>query len=294
MKERDFRVDDGRIQAYYPGSDILMYEIEMSPIDGDNTYNFPRKFLINAMRKRSGLCALVNDDALRGIRGSAAMIDYINDEQIHGGMDNKFMYGSVDAVRSRIRKIEEISSGFAKESINRGEEFCFYEAGSGFLRLPLLILESLKEDGYRQDLVYIGTDRNPDVVETASKIAEFRGVSDKIRVCHGDALKALQSLDKELDLVLAEGAMEYWEPDYCKAFAEESRRHLKNGGRLVATATHEIPKEKIAKILDFYFEPKSEDEFKEIFTDTGFGEPRLIKTEPPNISIGIARNSNRA
>ena len=57
----------------------------------------------------------------------------------------------------------------------------------------------------------------------------------------------------------------------------------------MATATHVIPKKAIAKFLGFYFDPKSEKEFIDMFNSAGFSEPILIKTEPPNISIGVAR-----
>ena len=66
---------------------------------------------------------------------------------------------------------------------------------------------------------------------------------------------------------------------------------LADNGVLIATATHKIPKATVARLLDFYFEPRSEDYFIKIFTQSGFEPPILIKTDPPSISVGITRKA---
>ena len=293
-RRRDFRLGDGTPVAYYPNSDIPMYEVPMTPLSPDCGYGFMKRNLINLTRKRSGLCSIVNEDALHNRVGSSAMIDYINAEQLHGSMDKYFMYGSVNAVRSRIRKVEELTVDLAKGSFEKRGEVSIYEAGCGFIRLPLNILDSLGGELYNLNLSYVGVDKNPDVVKVASKISEFRGASDKIRVYKGDALEELCKLNGELDMILVEGAMEYWSPEYRESFLEESGKHLSEDGVLVGTSTQTIPKEGIARFLGFYFPPTSQEDFIDTFTNAGFNEPKLIKTEPPNISIGIGMKKNPA
>lgn len=290
MKKRDFvPLDKKNIGVYYPESDIHMYDMSMTPIDRKCGYKPLRRGFINFMRKNSGLCAVVNDGTLRGVMGPAEMIDYINANELHGPLDGIFMGGSVNAVRSRIEKVEKLTGQFAEEAIRGGKKFRLYEAGSGFLRIPINIIDSLKSRDLKPELFYVGVEKDKNAAEAALKIADFEGISDKIDVHLGDALEILRRMDDEFDCVLVEGAMEYWSPHYCKAFAEESYRHLKKGGRLVSTATHVIPKEKMARVLDLYFEPKSESEFIEMYTESGFEEPVLFKTNPPNISVGVGK-----
>lgn len=288
MREREFKKEDERLIAYYPGKNgsVMMYQTIMGHIDKLDNYGFVKKNLLTLLRSTSGLCSIINENALNGQIGSAAMIDYINAEQYHGQLDTIFMGGSVAAVRSRIRKIEEISKNIAKNLVDKKIKVNVYEAGCGFIRIPLGIFDFIGEENH--DLFYfIGVEKNPTVVEVASKIAESENLSDKIKVYEGDALESLRKLDGYSNLIIAEGAMEYWNLEYSIEFAREAYRHLDKGGALVGTATHIIPKRRIAEFLGTYFNPLSEEHFKNVFIEAQFSETKLIKTEPPNISIGI-------
>jgi ubiquinone/menaquinone biosynthesis C-methylase UbiE len=282
---------DGNVFViYYPGSDIPMYEVSLTPINSNCPYGPLRKAVLNFIRKRSGLCARVNDDVLEGVRGSAAMIDYIMRETLHGEMDAKFMYGSVDAVRSRVRIIQKELVGLAKDYLERKNGFRFFEAGHGFVRTKIQLLNTLKEDGYDITKVrLVGCDTNPRVVDVTRRIIAREEFDSQIQVHQGDAVDCLERLDETFDVCLAEGVFEYMDMDESRTLARSFHRCLDDGGTLIGTATHVIPKARVAKLLDFWFEPRHEDDFVRIFTETGFRKPQLIKTNPPNISVGIGR-----
>jgi len=291
IRKRDFKKESETLFSYYPGSNILMYEIPMRPIDNCN-YTFPRKSIINFLRKNSGLCSIVSEDSLNGNAGSAAMIDYINSEELHGSLDGIFMGGSVGAVRSRIRLMEDVSVQLAKDIIKQKGKVKIYEGGCGFIRIPLKIFKSLEEDLGDVEMSYFGVDKNAEVVKTASEIALFEELSDEIKVYKGDALEELYSLG-DFDLGILEGSMEYWNDKYRRDFFEEICEHLTDDGYFITTATHNVPKKKIAKFLGLYFPPMSEEDFINMYVSTGFDEPELIKTNPPNISIGIGRYNSK-
>lgn len=278
----EFRNEGGTIYAYFPGSDIRMYQLGMYPTGDSN------KFGINFLRQNSGFCSVVSDDVLNDRVGSAAMIDYAYAETLHGVADRIFMRGSTNAIRSRIKNIIQVVTDLAKETIDKKGEVRIYEAGCGFIRVPLQVNEYLKNAGYNPDFYYLGVDKNPEVVKTASEIAEFKGLSDKIEVRCGDALEELVKEGK-FDLILSEGAWEYWNRAYLREFFEESLDHLNDSGYLVGTATHKIPWKTIAAHIGLYFPPMPEEDFIELFNDSGFKLTGLIKTDPSNISIGVGK-----
>ena len=78
MKTRDVKYDKSGLAVYYPGTDILMYRLDMSFFEKDVRYGLFKKGLLGLMRKVSGLCAVVNESAINCHQGTAAMIDYIN------------------------------------------------------------------------------------------------------------------------------------------------------------------------------------------------------------------------
>ena len=78
MKTRDVKYDKSGLAVYYPGTDILMYRLDMSFFEKDVRYGLFKKGLLGLMRKVSGLCVVVNESAINCHQGTAAMIDYIN------------------------------------------------------------------------------------------------------------------------------------------------------------------------------------------------------------------------
>jgi len=233
MKTRDFRHDGSGLAAFYPGTDILMYRVNMSPIGEDARCSLLKKGMLNLMRTLSGLCYIVNENALNGRRGTAAMIDYINAEQLHGKLDKMFMYGSVDSVRSRIRKIEEITKSLAQDVLQAKKRgIGIFEAGCGFIRIPLGILSSIQAQDNSFSFYYLGVDKEPQVVEVCAKIVAHEKLHEKIVVANDDALESLETSDRLFDLIIAEGAMEYWDKDYCNRFVREAYKHLHRGGHL--------------------------------------------------------------
>ena len=63
-----------------------------------------------------------------------------------------------------------------------------------------------------------------------------------------------------------------------------------SGGALIGTATHMIPKRRMAEFfLGTYVEPGSREEFEGILRASGFKEVELVQTTPPTMSIGIAK-----
>lgn len=292
VRIRDCLISDNTVHVYYPGTDILMYEVNMNPISTNNTYGFIRKGIINYLRTKSGFCARVNDDILEGNRGSAAMIDYAMRESLHGEKDARFMYGSVDAVRSRVRIIQHELILLAKRFLTSQGRFRLFEAGHGFIRTKIHLLRELIKDGFDIECVKIvGCDINPDVVDVVRKIIGHENLHDIIQVYEGHAIEFLSEVGERFDVGLAEGVFEYMDIQESKDLAMAFHRSLADNGFLIATATHKIPKATVARLLDFYFEPRTEADFIDIFTHSKFQHPILIKTDPPNISVGIARKA---
>jgi len=295
VKIQDVLISDNTVYVYYPGSDILMYTVNMNPISTDNTYGFIRKGIINHLRTKSGLCARVSDDILQGNRGSAAMIDYAMRESLYGEKDARFMYGSVDAVRSRVRIIQNELVRLAKKCLTTQGSFRLFEAGHGFIRTKIHLMRELEREGFDIECEKIvGCDINPDVVDVVRIIIGYENLHDIIQVYEGHAVDCLNGLGEKFDVGLAEGVFEYMDLRESRDLARAFHRSLADNGLLIATATHKIPKAAVARLLDFYFEPRSEADFIEIFTRSRFEHPRLIKTDPPNISVGIARKTARS
>jgi hypothetical protein len=66
-------------------------------------------------------------------------------------------------------------------------------------------------------------------------------------------------------------------------------KNVDKGGYLLATATHKVPKKKVIEYLDILVLQRSVNEFVEIFESCGFTGPRLVPTDPPNVSVGIGQ-----
>ena len=298
LRERDFRNEDGKWVAYFPGSNIAMYQLSMGPVGEDSGYRMGKRFLINRLREGSGFCSIVNEDVLNDRTGSAAMIDYALANKLHGTLDGVFMGGSVDSIRFRSDNVIKTVNNIAKEKIEENDEVRIYEAGCGFGMVALHLVKYLKGEGYNPNVHYLGVDKQPEVVEVANNIVgevesrypELGGLSKKIKVREGDALEELRK-EGEFDVILAEGTMEYWNDGYRNGFSQEVLGHLSKGGYFISTATHVIPKKRIAQFLGLYFPPMPEVDYISMYTGNGFGNPDLIRTEPPNISIGIGKKT---
>jgi hypothetical protein len=282
------------ITAYYKNIDtgIKLYDIAMEPIKGKSPYDPIRTFVINLIRTNSALGARLNQDALEGCRGSAAMVDYVVrfKEHLNGKLDKKIMFGSPDAVRSRVDIIEnELFSLTKKELADKGV-FHLLEVGPGYLRTQINLINRLKEARCNLDgLKIVGVDRNPGVVRAASEILRYERIESIVSIFEGDAREWLSSNTARFDAVLAEGVFEYIDMEKSIGFARELSSHIRQKGYLIASATHKVPKKKIIEYLDILVLQRSKKEFVEMFTRGGFDAPRLVPTVPPNLSVGIGR-----
>jgi hypothetical protein len=289
MKTRDVKYDKSGLAVYYPGTDILMYRLDMSFFEKDMRYGLFKKGLLGIMRKASGLCAVVNESVINCHQGTAAMIDYINAGQPHGILDKMLLYGSLNAVKSRVTIIEQVVESLSQDILREKGSIDIFEAGCGFIRIPLSILSSFRE-GDNHSFYYFGVDTNHQVVETSAKIIEHEQLHGKLAVAGTDALESLEKSDRSFDIIIAEGVMEYWDRPYYTRFVRESYKHLYSGGAFIGTATHMIPKRRLAEFfLGTHIEPRSREEFKDIFLSGGFKEVELIQTTPPTMSIGIVK-----
>lgn len=289
MKTRDVKYDKSGLAVYYPETDILMYRLNMSFFGKEVRYSLFKKGLLGLMRKVSGLCAVVNQNAIDCHQGTAAMIDYINTGQLHGTLDKILINGSLNSVRSRVTKIEGLIKSLSQDILQEKRSIEVFEAGCGFIRIPLFIISSFQaEDNY--SFYYFGVDTDPHVVETSAKIIAHEKLQEKLVVAHADALESLENSDRCFDMIIAEGVMEYWDPPYYNRFVREAYEHLYSGGVLIGTATHVIPKRRMAEFfLGTYVEPRSQEKFEGIFRAGGFKEIDFIQTTPPTMSIGVAK-----
>jgi len=282
------------ITAYYKNIDtnIKLYDIAMEPIKGKSPYDPIRTFVINLIRTNSALGARINQDALDGFRGSAAMIDYVVrfKEHLNGKLDRKIMFGSPDAVRSRVNIVEDELFLLIKEQLAEKGTFHLLEVGPGYLRTQINLINRLKEAQVDLDgLKIVGVDCHPDVVRAATEILRYERLENIMSIILGDAHEWLTSNTTQYDTVLAEGVFEYMNRKKSMEFAGELANHIRKEGYLIASATHKVPKKKVIEYLDILVLQRSEKEFVEIFTNSGFNNPRLIPTEPPNVSIGIGQ-----
>jgi protein-L-isoaspartate O-methyltransferase len=249
---------------------------------------------VNLVRKYSALGALLNQDALEGYRGSAAMIDYVLrfPGHLNGPLDKSFMVGSTDSVRSRVRIVQDELFALAQSCLRSKGRFRLFEVGPGYLRTQLDLLERLKRAGSNTKAVQIvGVDSHPGVVRAASRVIEYDDVADVVTIHHGDAVTWLAEADEKYDVVLAEGVFEYADMTRSVELAKALAEHLEPGGHLIASATHSVPKKALIEYLDIRVLQRSRQELVEIFVSSGFDEPRLIATEPPNVSVGIGRRA---
>ncbi len=296
MKENDiwYTKSGKTITSYYKnvGTGIKLYDIAMEPIKGKSPYDPLRTFVINLIRTNSALGARINQDALDGYRGSAAMIDYVLrfKEHLNGKLDRKIMFGSPDAVRSRVAIIEnELFSILKKELADKGS-FHLLEVGPGYLRTQINLINRLREERINIDgLKIVGIDFNPDVVKAASEIIRYERLENVVSIFEGNAQEWLASKTTLYDAVLAEGVFEYLDMIKSIEFANELANHIRKGGYLLATATHKVPKKKVIEYLDILVLQRSVNEFVKIFESCGFTVPRLVPTDPPNVSVGIGR-----
>lgn len=291
-----FRRNGARIEVFHESVDtgIVLYDIAMEPIRGSSPYGWLRTFFVNLVRQHSGLGALLNQDALEGYRGSAAMIDYVLrfPGHLNGALDSKFMVGSTDAVRSRVQIVQDQLFALARSRLDSRGRFRLFEVGPGYLRTQLDLLRRLKEAGYdRTPVEIVGVDLHPRVVQAASRIIEHEGIADIVAIHQGDALTWLAGSNRTYDVVLAEGVFEYADMERSVALARGLSEHLDPGGHLIASATHSVPKKALIEYLDIRVLPRKREELVEIFRSAGFDEPRLIATEPPNVSVGIGRKT---
>lgn len=276
----------------HPDTQIKLYDIEMKPIMGASPYGPLRTFIINLMRKHSGAGARINQDALEGYRGSAAMIDYVIRFYDHpnGNFDKTFLSGSANAVRSRVRIVQDELFNIAKSSLTEKGTFHLFEVGPGYLRTQLNLLKRLKEARYdTKNVRIVGADLHPSVVKAASQIIQHEGIGDMVTIHEGDAKHWLEKLDMTFDTVLAEGVFEYTDMEGSMNLGHILGKHLRPQGHLIASATHAIPKKLLIEYLDILLSQRSEEEFVQIYKHCGFEEPRLIATEPPNISVGVGQ-----
>jgi protein-L-isoaspartate O-methyltransferase len=290
-----FRKSGARIEVFHRSVDtgIVLYEIAMEPIPAGSPYGRIRTFFVNLVRKHSALGALLNQDALEGYAGSAAMIDYILrfPGHLNGPLDKKFMVGSTDSVRSRVRIVQDELFVLARSCLTRTNRFRLFEVGPGYLRTQLDLLRRLKEAGCDTKAVeMVGVDSHPRVVRAASRIIEHEGVADVVTIHQGDALTWLTGSNGKYDVALAEGVFEYADMVRSVELASALSAHLEEGGHLIASATHRVPKKALIEYLDIRVLERSREELLEIFRRAGFDEPRLIATDPPNVSVGIGRS----
>jgi SAM-dependent methyltransferase len=271
---------------------IRLYEVRMEPIRGQSPYGPLRTFLINLLRKHSGLGARLNQDALEGHRGSAAMIDYVVrfPGHMNGKLDKKIMLGSPDAVRSRVRIVQDELFELARSCLRAKGEFRLLEVGPGYLRTQLDLLERLRRTQHDMTGVKIvGVDLHPEVVRAASQIIEHEKIGDQVQVFQADAGQWLKTSEQVFDVILAEGVFEYRDMAGSVELAKILANHLAPGGHLIASATHRVPKKALIEYLDIRVLQRSKEEFLEIYRTSGFELPKLIATEPPNVSVGVGK-----
>ncbi|MBN2003110.1 MAG: class I SAM-dependent methyltransferase [Anaerolineae bacterium] len=276
----------------HPDTQIKLYDIDMRPIAGASPYGWLRTRVINLMRKHSGTGALINQDALEGYRGSAAMIDYVLRFVGHpnGKLDRIFLTGSSDAVRSRVKIVQDELFDIAKSNLEEKGTFHLFEVGPGYLRTQLNLLDRLKKARYDvRNVKMVGADLHPGVVKAASQIIQYEGIGDMVTIHEGDAKHCLEKLNMTFDAVLAEGVFEYSDMQGSTNLARTLGSYLRPQGHLMASATHAVPKKLLIEYLDILLNQRTREEFVQIYKHCGFEEPRLIATEPPNISVGIGQ-----
>jgi hypothetical protein len=293
-----FRKSGMKIEVFYKdeGTGIVLYEIDMAPIPGKSPYGPLRTMAINFVRKNSGLGARLNQDALEGYRGSAAMIDYVLrfTNHLNGAIDKKIMFGSPNAVRSRVKIIEDELFKIACDSLTEKGVFHFFEVGPGYLRTQINLVRRLREEKFDlKGLKIEGVDLNPNVVKAAEKIIKFESLENVVTIRHGDAKEYLRNAEMTFDAILAEGVFEYCDMKGSLQLAEIVESRIRPGGYLIATATHNVPKRRLIEYLDILVTPRSKEDFIAIFSKCGFDEPKLLATTPPNISVGIGIKKGR-
>ena len=288
------RIHGNLIEVFHkdPGTGIKLYDVKMEGISGQSPYGLFRTLLINLLRKHSGFGARVNQDALDGFRGSAAMIDYLIrfEEHLNGKLDVKLMRGNTDAVRSRVRIIQDELFLLAKSCLDKKGSFHLFEAGPGYVRTQMNLIYRLRQADYDLTNVHImGADLHPGVVKVAQEIIRYEELTDIIEVHAGHAGDWIKKLDQKFDVVLAEGVFEYNNMSRSLDLAKTFNQFLNPGGSLIASATHEVPKKAIVEFLDILVLSRTESDFIDIYKQSGFNDPRLITTSPKNISVGIGQ-----
>ncbi len=300
MEKQDlnwFRKNGTTIEVFYKNQSthIKLYDIKMEKISGASPYTPLRTFFINLVRQNSGCGARINQDALEGYRGSAAMIDYVVrfHEHLNGAFDKQFMFGGTTAVRSRVKLVQDELFNLAKSALEEKGTFNLFEVGPGYLRTQVNLITRLREAHCTtKGLKIVGADMHPEVIKAASQIIRYENIGDMVAIHEGDAKDCLTKLDTTFDAILAEGVFEYCDMEASLELGGVLRKYLKPHGCLIASATHKVPKKLLIEYLDIFVLQRSKDDFLRIFRTCGFEEPRLIPTEPPNISVGIGRKKN--